>query len=751
MGSCNGKGPMTTQLIKRESDDDDLIGSFLDPARLFNAIWMRKWIILSLSAAMSVAAFLWTGAKPAVYRADATMLIESAGLNPLLSQYMPYGAGYVGFEYMETQFELLRSLSVAERVVRKLGLHQMERFRPGPPAPPPWYKFDLSMLKPAGFNPAPEQPWTMPSEEEQILALTDMIVGRLQVEQLGGSNMVMVSYSADDARLAASITNTYLEEYIESHLDSSMAATMQATDWLTDRLADLRENLKRSEERLQAFRDQEQLVDIQGVATLSSQEITSLNSTYTESRQVRLELEAMREELQRMGDASVEELLTVPAIFNHDVIRGLRQAESDSQRAVSELSRRYGPKHPKMIEAVNRLSSAKVALEDEVQNVVYGIEREYQLALASETNSKRQLDATRLDLQDLNRKEFLLREYEREVETNTQLYEVFFTRLRETDETGAFEAPPARIVDLSRGGYRVGPNVQRAAMLAFAMSFMALCGLAVFLDVLDNTIKTPADVDEKLGLPLLGTLPLLAADKGGSVAEYWQDQSGTFAEAVRTIRTGVVLSNIDNPSRIIVITSSIPGEGKSTLALNLAASFAQLEKTILIGADMRRPTLAKRCNLSPKHPGLSNYVAGSASLEECIAEFGDTGLSIMPAGLIPSNPLELLSSNRFREALELLKTRYDRIVIDSAPIAAVSDALMLASYADALLYAVKADDTATTIVQKSIRQLLAAHDLLTGVVLTHFNPSKASRYYGEGRYKYGYYNAGYYHSSDTHG
>lgn len=742
---------MTTQLIKHDSDADDLVGTLLDPARVFNAIWLRKWIILALSSAMSLAAFLWVGAKPASYRADATMLIEMASFNPLMFQDLMYG-GYVGFEYMETQFELLRSRSVAERVVRKLALHRMERFRPQPPPPDPWYKFDLSMLKPAGFNPAPEQPWTMPSEESQIQSLTNMVAGRLQVEQLGGSNMVMVSFTADDPRLAASITNTYLQEYIESHLDARMASTLQATDWLTERLADLRENLKRSEERLQAFRDQEQLVDLQGVATLSTQEITNLNNTFSQSRQRRLELEATREELQRIGDdGTVEELLTIPAVFNHDAIRNLRQAERDAQRAVSELSRRYGPKHPKMIEAVTRLDTARTALELEVRNVTYGIEREYQVALNAETTSKQQLDATRLDLQDLNRKEFLLREYEREVETNTQLYDIFFTRLRETDETGEFEAPPARIIDLAADGYRIGPNVQRAAMLAFAMSFMALCGLAVLLDALDNTIKTPADVEEKLGLPLLGALPLLKAAKGEVAEEYWDNQTGTFAEAVRTIRTAVVLSNIDKPAKVIVVTSSVPGEGKSTLALNLATAFSQLEKTILIGADMRRPTLAKRCNLSPKHPGLSNYVAGSAEFDACIAQFNETALTVMPAGLIPSNPLELLSSNRFRETLDLLKTRYDRIIVDSAPVAAVSDALMLASYADSLLFVVKADDTATTVVQKSVRQLLAANEPLTGVILTHYDPSKATKYYGEYRYKYGYYNSGHYHSNETHG
>ena len=722
----------------------------LDLGRIFNALWGRKWIILGLSLAIAVAAALWVGAEAPVYEAKATLLIEQ-GEASVISIQDVYNQGYRGWEYMQTQFELLRSRSLAERVVRKLDLINMERFRPQPPAPKPWYHFDLSSLKPAGFNPTPEQPWVMPSEDAQIRALTDMIASGIQVLQIGDSNLVSLTFRSNDPQFAASITNTYLEEYINSHLDAKVESTLKATDWLNVRLSDLRDNLKSSEGRLQAFRDQEQMVDLQGVTTLSVQEISSLNSTYSESRQRRLELEATQQELQRMKASTVAELLTVPSILNHDIIRGLKENESDSQRTVSELSRRYGPKHPKMIEAVSRLSSAQAALEAEVSNVVFGIEREYQLALNSEMSSKSQLDATKLDLQDLNRKEFMLRELEREVETNSQLYDIFFTRIKETGEAGIFEAAPARIVDLSLGGIQIGPNVKQATMVAFSLGFMALCGLAILLDILDNTIKSPTEVEDKLRLPLLGTLPVMKLGKDKPIQEYWQDHKSEFAEAVRTIRTGVVLSGLDKPCQIIVVTSSVPGEGKSTLALNLAASFAQLGTTLVIGADLRKPSLARKCNLPAKHPGLSNYMAGSATLDECIVPFGETQLSVMPAGIIPPNPLELLSSLKFRDALETLKGRFERIVIDSAPVAAVSDALMLASYADALIFVVKADDTATTLVQKSIKQLQGANDALTGVVLNYFDPSKSNSYYGSyGDKKYGY-STGYYNSTDTHG
>ncbi|MES2606900.1 MAG: polysaccharide biosynthesis tyrosine autokinase [Pseudomonadota bacterium] len=737
------KSPLNTNLGIRQDEEEGV----LDLMVIARSLWVRKWSILSLATLMAILQAFWVSSKPSIYDARATLVIEQ-GENNVVSIQDVYTQDYGSWEYMQTQFELLRSRSLAERVVRKLELHRLERFRPQPPPPRPWYKPDLSKLKPAGFNPVPEQPWVMPSENQQIQNLTAMVAGQVQVRQIGDSNVVALTYRADDPQLAASIANTYLQEYIDSFHDAKEDATRQATEYLNARMEDLRQALKDSEDRLQTFRDQEKLVDIEGVTTLSTQEISSLNSTYSQSRQRRLELETTQRELERVKNASVEEMMMIPSVLNHIVVRDLKQKETEAESNVSELSRRYGPKHPKMIDAMSQLNSAKSALESEVRNVVFGIGREYEIALTNEMSSKTQLDTTKLDLQDLNRKEFMLKELEREVGTNSQLYDIFFTRIKETSDAGLFEPSPARIVDLSEGGSKVGPNVKQAAIMAFAFTVAIASGLSLVLDTINNTIKSPIDVEEKLRAPLLGTLPLIKESKEGDFEDYWKDPKSEFAESVRTIRTGVVLSGLDSPSKIIVITSSVPGEGKSTLALNLAAAFAQMEKTLVIGADLRRPSLARKCKLPAKHPGLSNYVAGSATLDECIATLPGTTLSVMPAGIIPSNPLEMLSSLKFREALESLKTRFDRIVIDSAPIQAVSDALMLASYADSLIFVVKSDATAVSLVKKSLTRLLDANDLLTGVVLNHFEPSKSAKYYGSYNYRY---SESYYNSTDTHG
>lgn len=196
----------------------------------------------------------------------------------------------------------------------------------------------------------------------------------------------------------------------------------------------------------------------------------------------------------------------------------------------------------------------------------------------------------------------------------------------------------------------------------------------------------------------------------------------------------MILSSLDEPARIIVVTSTVPGEGKSTMALNLGSSLGQMEKTLVIGGDLRRPSLARKCGLQPNHQGLSHFVSGTAQLEDCIEHLEDKQFHVMPAGVIPPNPLEMISSARFQEALVGLRQRFDRIVIDSAPLQAVSDALVLCSHADSVVYVVKADSTSATQALKSIASIVGSNEPLTGIVLNMFDTKRAASYYGGDSY-----------------
>jgi capsular exopolysaccharide synthesis family protein len=279
-------------------------------------------------------------------------------------------------------------------------------------------------------------------------------------------------------------------------------------------------------------------------------------------------------------------------------------------------------------------------------------------------------------------------------------------------------------------------------MVLIAGILGAMVGVALaFLKVaLDNTIRVGDEIEEKLGQPVVGVLPIIKdikkSERQVSLAYLDKDQEG-FGEAVRTIRTGVILSGVDKPLKKIIVTSSVPGEGKTTLSLSLALSLGQMEKVVVIDADMRRPSIADDCGLPKGAAGLSEVIAGTEDIKNCIHALEPGGIDLIPAGIVPPNPLELLSSKRFANLIAQLEEKYDRVIIDSAPTQAVSDSLVLSDLCDGVIFVVKADSTTTQVALGGLQRLLRVDAHLMGVVLNQFDAAAAARYgYHRGQYDY---------------
>jgi succinoglycan biosynthesis transport protein ExoP len=703
----------------------------------------RRWSILSLSGLIVMLTTLVVFSMTPIYQAKTTLLIEQQTAN-VVSIEDVYGLAGSSREYLLTQFELLKSRSLAQRVVRELKLNQNSEFYT-PPKPSffaSWFASDDAepslLLSPEDLKEKQE------SEQQVFEEVTTAFMERIEIDPSRNTQLVTISVEMEDAILAAKAANALAKGYINGQLEAKLNMTETATEWMNERLDVLKINLAESEQKLQEYREKEGLVDLGGVTTVTGQEVTETNTKILDARKRLSSLDNQNRQIQAMKERTNawRELMTLPPILGHPLVKDAYTAEAKARSKMEDLSKRYGPKHPKMTAAETELVTAESILKTQVEQVIATIERDYQLAKADLESLTTAWESSKDQIQEIKRKEFRLRELQREVDTNRSLYDVFMKRMKEASATSTLENVNARIVDPATAPKDPAkPRKKLIILLSAILSMMAAIGLAFLLEKLNDTIKAAADVESKIGLPLLGILPLVKSglNRQEMVKLFRDGADRSFSEALRTIRTAVILSGLDDPHKIILVTSSVPGEGKSSTATNLAFALGAMEKTLLVEADLRRPTMHRNFDVPAGAAGLADIAAGTTTVEDCIVSIGD--IDLLPCGTIPPNPLELLSSQRFADVINALAERYQRIVIDTPPMQAVSDALVLAQQASTVLYVVKADATPTPIVRKSLQQF-ERHDVhVTGIVLNQVDVEKSKKY-GYGYYRYGY--GGYY-------
>jgi succinoglycan biosynthesis transport protein ExoP len=699
---------------------DDVI----DLREYWQTINRHKWGIFGFAVLVTILTILVVFSLRPVYRATATVLIE-ANQAQVVSIEEVYGIDSGNQEYYLTQFEILKSRKLAEAVMAKLDLADHPEFNEES-----GFSFDWRGLLPFKL-PGSD---LVPSEDDLLQGKVEHFLEKVTISPVRKTQLVKITYESYDPVLAADVANAIGVAYIEGNLEAKLEVTMQASSWLSERLGYLKDDLRATQQTLQDYRDSEGIVGEKGGLDIASKELDLVSTRLVESRRDRLELEGVYKQIQKIGKRNPRKLELIPAVLQHPLVQVMKESVARIQLKKSELSKRYGAKHPKMESVNSELNIAYRSLNQQILSVVSGIENQYKAAQASERSLEGSLSSTKVGMQDISRKEFKLKELQQDVDTKQAVYDTFFTRLSETSATGDLKTANARIVDPAvKPLLPAKPKKKLIVVLAFVVSLMFGVVFAFLLKALDNTIKTASEIESKLGETMLGLLPLLKGKKGVkhlSYTQYIDENQSPYAESVRTIRTGVVLSALDNPHKVLAVTSTVPGEGKTSTSINMAYSLGQMEKVLLIDADMRRPSLAKALGFDPRAPGLSNLVAGTAKLDECIHHHEASNIDVITAGIIPPNPLELLSSERFAKALTVLEEKYDRIVIDTAPAQAVSDALVLASKVGAMIYVVKADSTTYQHAKSGIKRLRDVNAPLIGVVLNQVNTQKASKYYG---------------------
>ena len=751
------QGHLPTQAAE-ESDTLDLL-------HLWRVIWSAKWNIawlLLLSCALAVVALSFITPQ---YVGSATLLIKDKTPPVLSFQQAAESGGATTTDYLQTQQALLQSRELAERAVRKLGLTTNPITDPRQQAqswftPRQWLA-DLNRdqwLPLLDLLPPPKPPAT---EEQVFNDVTQNLMLHTSVKFVGKSQLLEIDVELPDPTLAAAVANALAQGFIDSQQDTSLKSSQNNTSWMNTRLVELRDNLRIAENKLQAYREEQGLVDVDGVATISANELQMTGNRMIDARRDRAEAESQFRQAQSLSNGDISRLSSVPAVLSNPLIQQFQADLAKAQAKVEELSGRYGPKHPALISARSEQRTAANSLRLQVQQVVAGIERQYQLAVASEDALRKSFNSNKAQIQDISRKEFQLREFQREVDSTRALYETFVTRLKETAATSDMDSAKARIVDPAIAPLEAS-KPRKNLILAIVALVAAVVGvaLAFLFDTLSNTFKTDDTVESLLNVPLLSVVPLVMKKSRRQLARLFEDNDHPrFCETIRNLRTWLMLQNNERPAQVVLVTSSVSGEGKSTIANNLASSLAPLERVLLIDADMRQPTLSLNFDFPPQSPGLANLMAGTARLEDCIRSVGN--LDMLPAGCLTPSALDpfdaprpqasssssnavapaqdLLSSPRLGRLLQILKSRYRHIIIDSPPAEIVSDALLLAQHSDAVIYVVKAQSTPVGQVRKSIAVLQQSQAPVFGVVLNQVDLRKARKYgHGHSRSFYDY-------------
>jgi capsular exopolysaccharide synthesis family protein len=706
----------------------------------FGQYWMTikryLWRIIGLALLLTILVALVVLSMTPRYIASTSLLIEAEQAN-VLSIEEVYGLDSSRKEYFETQYEILRSRHIAEKVVDELALYEN-----------PLYDLDVVKANKSGVSEfissskdfikgalpfLPQEAEIVKTEEEKLASRRAYAISRViensSIAPVKNTQVVTISFESPDKVLAAKVANTIADVYIENYLESKLDMTAKATVWLNESLQGLRTKLNTAEKSLADFYEREQLVDIDGVVGLASEQLQQLSDQLIDAQVLLQKNRTIYEQINESG-ADFALLSSLPEVLNHPSIQNIKREEVVAESKVSELKEVYGPKHPKMIAAVAELNSIRNSIRNQITVLMSGITTEYRTAQNKVAALKKDVEAAKSEFRKLSNLENQRKTLQRDVDTNQQLYNSFFTRLKETDQLGGFESANARILDAATPP--INPAKPKKSLI-IAAAFVLSLGLGVFLalslEALNSGIRSVDDVERKLGQRMLGIIPWQAHKKNQNLPlrHFFDNKHHMFSESVRTLRTSLQLLNLEKPSQTVLVTSSVPREGKSTVSINLAFAMGQLSKVLLLDTDLRRPTLSKQFDLPGFQPGLSNLIAGTHTLEECIVTDEKSGIDLICAGSSPPNPQELLASEQFKLLMAKLKTQYEHIIVDSAPTQAVSDAVIVSKLCDSVVYVVRADSTSYKVINNGLSRFMQIGHRVDGVVLNQVDLKKAKK------------------------
>lgn len=690
----------------------------VDLVRYLRTALKHRWIILGTVLVALVIGVAATLLSTRIYTASATIQIDRQAAQVLEgAEVTPVESMIAGEEFFQTQYGLLRSRTLAERVVDSLGLASSDAFLE---------QMEVSVSGDGG-SPADRT-------HRRREAVLSVVQANFDVSPIRGSRLVSISFDSPNPDLSARIVNAFAEGFIESNLARRFESTAYLRDFLEERIAQTKSRLEDAERQLVAYAGQQQIINLTDSTepnaqqeSLVSRTLSALNASLAAARAERIAAEA------RWRQANSSALMSLPEVLENPAIQRLSEERARVSAEYQQKLSIYKPDYPEMQQLNARLAELDQEIAQIAGSVRASIRAQYEVAANEERALQAQVNGLKSDVLDLRDRSIQYNILQREVDTSRTLYDGLLQRYKEVGVAGGVTANNISIVDRAQPPTRPSKpnlllNIALAGLIGLGLGVLA----ALLLEALDETLEKPEDVEAKLGLPVLGVVPLL--DKGATPGAALADPRSSFSEAYYSIRTALQFSTPDGAPTSLLVTSSRPAEGKSTTAYAIALNLARIGRRVLLAdGDLRNPSMHRVIG-AENDAGMSNLLSGNGDLPALVKPTSQQGLDFLACGPLPPNPAELWGGDRLRSVLETATHAYDHVVIDGPPVLGFADAPLLASAVQGTVLVIESKQTRRAQARGALRRLVIGDTHLLGAILTKFNV-RATRY---GGYDYSY-------------
>lgn len=694
----------------------------------------RSHLVAGFFAITLVLVLVGTFAATPKYEATTQLLIEKNETNPLAK-----GLSYGSFdpEFLETQYQIIKSFNVSRKVVEMLGLDTTYAAffldkKPGVPVLGAFFDWWREIRQQAAAKGHAGLVDAEPASSADVIAqdLTEEIM----VKPVRNTRIVTISYMAENPVLAKMVVNTVAKAYMEEVLAIKMHSSEYAIKWMTSKASEELTRLEAAEKALQRYMKANDIITVENKIAVVPEKLSEFGMQLSKVEARRKELESLNQKIRDIGLQNLAELETLPLVAGDKSLLTLREQLVKQEQKLAELSKMYGAKHPNMIRAMSEMQVLRDKKDQEIGRIIDSLRNEYELVRANEANLNSLLARAKGETLDLSEKFIQYNILKREVETNRAVYDALMKEIKsqglteQTQNVNVWIVEPAKTPESP-----AKPKKLLNLALAILVGLFGGIGLAFFVEYLDNTVKTPEETERRLGVTVLGMVELFKKAGNGPDIDtaLIEEPMSRFAECYKSIRSAVLLSSADQPPKTIMITSMAPQEGKTTTAIHLAATIAKAgHKVILVDADLRKPTVHMRLGL-PNSTGLSSYLAGATG-KDVVLDHPAGEIKVITSGPVPPNPSELLGSKRMKDLMARLEEHFDFVVVDSAPVMGATDGLVVSKLVRGSIVVSRAGLTTYEILERGLKALRDIDAQLLGVVINgvDFDRDRYHSYYG---------------------